>query len=768
MPLGRRMNVVAPRPPWRLPRSSACIVVACWVLQLPLPVPAQEAPAEPNPREATPAEIRPDESRAASAPAAQRVEVRSETSDTDLRRRESVAKTVYGRDEIDKFGDTNLSDVLKRLPGVNVTGGNPRLRGLGAGYTLILINGEPAPPGFSLDNLSPSQVERIEVTKGPTAEHSAQAVAGTINIILREAPRQRQRELRLTSNDNHTRPTLSLNATHGDRLGDLSLSLPLSLFQWRGESSGTTDRISRDVAGDPLHVLTRSDDRWWGDGFNFSPRLSWKLSDTDTLNWQTFAQVSRFNNAGHSVSDVLAGLAPSSVDDTYANAGQWHMLRSNLQLVRRWGDGSRIDLKAGAQATHSYFRTGLDGDDAGGAHTVTRLTTGDNREHTWSSAGKYSRPLGERHSLAIGWDIEEKHRREVRSLIENGQSQLIGYDGEPFQAQIQRVALYAQDEWEIAPQWSTYIGLRVERIATTSQGGDGGLSSSSQVVTPLWHLNYKLDPKGRDLIRASLTRSYKAPDVSALMGRPSINANYPIDKPNPELSPDRVGNPFLRPELATGLDLALEKYLATGGLMSIGLFHRRIEGLIRNAVSLETVPWSSLKRWVSHPVNLARARSTGLEMEIKGRAGELLPSLFDPAFGLSLRCSLSIYRSSVDGLPGPDNRLESQQPWSMNLGFDHVLKGKALTFGASLGYTPGYRIQQTQEQGLEQVRVRVIDAYALWAIDRQTSLRMAVNNLAPLDTASRTSLIDADGNEQSSATRRSNWANVSLGLTLKF
>jgi iron complex outermembrane receptor protein len=115
----------------------------------------------------------------ATAPA-QQVEVTADKpDDTEQRRREPVAKTIYGREEIDNYGDTNLSDVLKRLPGVNVSGGNPRLRGLGAGYTLILVNGEPAPPGFSLDNLSPSQVERIEVTKGPTAEHSAQAVAGT-------------------------------------------------------------------------------------------------------------------------------------------------------------------------------------------------------------------------------------------------------------------------------------------------------------------------------------------------------------------------------------------------------------------------------------------------------------------------------------------------------------------------------------------------------------------------------------------------------------
>jgi iron complex outermembrane receptor protein len=55
----------------------------------------------------------------------------------------------------------------------------PRLRGLGGGCTQILLNGEPAPPGFSMDMLAPTDIERIEVMKGPTAEFGG--VAGTIN-----------------------------------------------------------------------------------------------------------------------------------------------------------------------------------------------------------------------------------------------------------------------------------------------------------------------------------------------------------------------------------------------------------------------------------------------------------------------------------------------------------------------------------------------------------------------------------------------------------
>jgi cysteine synthase A len=71
-------------------------------------------------------------------PAPQRVEITApEATDTEQRRRDPVAKTVVGREELDRYGDSSVNDVLKRLPGVNLQGGNPRLRGLGAGVHLV-------------------------------------------------------------------------------------------------------------------------------------------------------------------------------------------------------------------------------------------------------------------------------------------------------------------------------------------------------------------------------------------------------------------------------------------------------------------------------------------------------------------------------------------------------------------------------------------------------------------------------------------------------
>src|SRR5204862_508651 len=83
-------------------------------------------------------------------------------------------KIIVGREEIDRFGDSTLGDVLKRLPGVTIQGrpgrgGAIRLRGLGNGYTQILLDAERVPPGFSLDSPTPDQIERIEILRAPTA-----------------------------------------------------------------------------------------------------------------------------------------------------------------------------------------------------------------------------------------------------------------------------------------------------------------------------------------------------------------------------------------------------------------------------------------------------------------------------------------------------------------------------------------------------------------------------------------------------------------------
>ncbi|MFG6490427.1 TonB-dependent receptor plug domain-containing protein [Roseateles sp. BYS78W] len=673
----------------------------------------------------------------------ERVSVTRTQTDTDLRRREPIAKQLYGREELDKYGDTQLSDVLKRLPGINVSGGQLRMRGLGGAYTQILVNGEPAPPGFSLDNLNPAQVERLEVTKAPTADQSAQAIAGTLNIILKDAPRVVQKDLRIGTTYSSEKPVINAGFTYGDRIvGGLGFVLPISVYQWNFVNETDSDRL-RDAGA--THLTSNGWDRAHGRGFNMSPRLNWKLGDDETLTLQGFFVTNQFRNEGENTTEILQStpgqsvLPPSVLDSTH-NRGTFSAQRVNLQYNNRFGEDRRIELRAGVGSGGADFNYDFYGRNQAGTPVIERVTAGDNSNRNATLSGKYSQYAGEAHTVTVGGELERRTRDETRSTVETDlvtnttKPLLPGVEGLPFNAVITRTAAYAQDEWEINKQWSAYFGVRQEQIKTVSEGAGSEFNSTSKVTTPLLHLNFKPDPKGRDLIRGSLTRSYKAPDVQQLIARPTINTDYPVTGPNvvvnTESTPDRIGNPNLKPELATGLDLAYESYLPAGGLVSIGVFHRSITNLIRtDRPRLQAVSWAPTQRWVITQVNLSKATTQGLELEVKGRAAELFPSLFEPTTALSLRASLNFYRSSVGDIPGPNNRLEGQQPWQFNFGADYRMKSLPISMGFSAQIAPNFDVQQSALTSQESLASRSLDAFAAMQLSKEDSVRLSVNGL---------------------------------------
>ena len=97
-------------------------------------------------------------------------------------------------------------------------GGAIRLRGLGSGYTQILLDGERVPAAFSLDSLAPEQIERIEILRAPTAETGARAIAGTINIVTRGGYTKRINDVRIGTGIENDRLQPSVSWTRNDTL----------------------------------------------------------------------------------------------------------------------------------------------------------------------------------------------------------------------------------------------------------------------------------------------------------------------------------------------------------------------------------------------------------------------------------------------------------------------------------------------------------------------------------------------------------------------
>ncbi|MGE8250927.1 MAG: TonB-dependent receptor plug domain-containing protein, partial [Stenotrophomonas bentonitica] len=135
----------------------------------------------------------------------------------DARREDTATRIVVGAEALRQYGDIGLVDALKRLPGITVGTGAPgrsgtlSLRGLGAGYTQILLNGQKAPAGFDLDSLTPEMVERVEIIRAPTADQRAEAIAGSINIVLAAGARKDSGQLSVAWGNSNGRNTPSVS-----------------------------------------------------------------------------------------------------------------------------------------------------------------------------------------------------------------------------------------------------------------------------------------------------------------------------------------------------------------------------------------------------------------------------------------------------------------------------------------------------------------------------------------------------------------------------
>jgi iron complex outermembrane receptor protein len=700
----------------------------------------------------------------------------SRPDDVQERRNSTAAKIIVGREEIERFGDSTLGDVLKRLPGVTIQGrpgrgGAIRMRGLGNGYTQILLDGERVPPGFSLDSLTPDQIERIEILRAPTAETGARAIAGTINIITRGGYTRRVNDVRLTAGYENGRLQPSISWTRNQSVGDFIVNYSLSAFHVDRDNSSTTTTTDRRLDDGTL-TLEQVDEgrlRAAGGGVHATARLQWRpAGGADSATLTPILFLNRFHSRREGTLVQNVGATPVPYDDAVTTARTGTSLaRLNGEWTHRFAPETRLEARAGiGQArspVHSY-RT----ERKAGSVSRTLEETSDAHDTSITASTKLVASVFETHSLVSGVELESNRRADTRTSLQDGQPILTDF-ADNISASSLRLAAYAQDEWSLSEHWAAHAGLRWEGIRTRGsvEEGQPEVSNRSSVWTPLLHAVWKPDPKGRDQVRLSLTRSYRSPTLSNLIARPSVNTRYPVPGPNTPTQADRAGNPALRPELATGIDVAVERYLPGSGLLSANVFRRNIKNYMRSVTTLETVSYASVPRYVLRAENVGSAMTEGIELEAKFRASEVIAG----APRIDLRANASFFRSRVRGVPGPDNRLDAQPDYTANVGADYRFTGVPLTVGGNLNWTPGYLTRVSDVQTATIGRKLIVDAYGLWTFSPTLALRLSLSNIDPLDYLTGSSVDGPDiagvAVRESSQTRAPTFLNVQLRLEMK-
>jgi outer membrane receptor protein involved in Fe transport len=141
------------------------------------------------------------------------------------------------------------------------------------------------------------------------------------------------------------------------------------------------------------------------------------------------------------------------------------------------------------------------------------------------------------------------------------------------------------------------------------------------------------------------------------------------------------------------------------------------------------------------PVNAGVANTYGVELEAK------LPlrSLSKTAPNIDFRANASRNWSRLEAIPGPDNRLDSQTPFSGTVGADWKLDKLPMTVGASYSFQNGGPVRISLNQYAYSAPKRSLDMYGLWKFNPKTQLRVSLANGLHQENVAQSSYVDATG-----------------------
>ena len=683
-----------------------------------------------------------------------KIEVTASQADYDARQDDTATKIVVNAEEIKRYGDTQVLDVLKRLPGVTVVGNSIRMRGLGNGYTQVLIDGDKPPPGFSIENLSPDLIERIEILRAATAEFSTQAIAGTINIVMKKKYSVSQRTINAGWYSGTGYTSRNMNAQVADTAGKLAFSVGAYGGNSTNDFNAKGTSIGFDPAGNKiLERFTQSKSDGSSKYFGLFSTFAWTLAGGDSFTMRPSLNAYRYNNKSNGLTEYRLGETTPYPISRGRNEGAGNTFSNNGNLILKLAEGAKLDLKFNVNVSDRDNNSFINSFDSSNVQTLERNTLGPSKDNSFSFAGKYSTPIVEGHSLLAGWDVGLNRNNSSTKLKEINIAAPSIDSVEEYRAKVQKMAFFAQDEWNVLTNWSVYLGLRWEGIETTGSGNSiDTVKNRSSVASPLFQTLWKFPDKSGRQFRFALTRTYKAPDTLMLIPRVFKSTV------NTSTAPDyQTGNASLKPELATGVDLAYEHFWAQGASMSVSATVRNLT----NYNSRSTLLLGG--RWVNKPVNKGSAISRSIEFDAKFP----LQTLNKDAPPIDFRFNMARNFSSVQEVPGPNNRLDQQVPFNATLGLDYRMRGGMIVAGTSATFRSGGDVRTTVNESRYLTPKRDLDMYVLYKYTPTLQFRLRMANILRQETINSSTYTDATGRTTSTYTNPSAM-NIGASVEYKF
>ena len=516
-------------------------------------------------------------------------------------RTDSTAPTLsYDLEYFQRFEPNTVGDMLKRVPGVTFVGSDimefdgVMMRGMAAGYTQVLINGKKVPGAgddrsFWVDRIPAEMVDHIEILRSNSANRSGDAMAGAINIVLRDAYEFDGSYVRVGVNrwfDGEVNPTFGA-VTSGDLLGGRFLAGVNVQDRYRSKIK-RSDRFTDSSLEELVSFEDQSEVK---DGRDYSANVSYtaEVGETGRLSFDGFyvktdrdiTEIS--DEVEYDDEDVIESRVPGLSTVNQKNWGIGGEYGFDMA-----GGSTEFDLhyakfdddSVESEEKHEYVNGEWDASEAEASAVDAK-----DAETTFKMAHK--RPLGA-NELEFGLDYRSK-KRDVSytdfawEAEEEDDPVVYELDGS-FGSVIEETRV---DPYIMVSGGSETLsweaGLRYETTKSDISYSEDGevqdaFSNDYNELLPSAHLRWNLTDADR--ISLSLAKSIK---------RPNFNELIPVLLDGEFGDNDYIGNPKLNPETANGIDLGFEHRIGKQGVVGVNFFYRDVKNLIE---LVNTGEWS--------------------------------------------------------------------------------------------------------------------------------------------------------------------------------
>lgn len=464
---------------------------------------------------------------------------------------------VYDAAYFAQYSPNTANEMASRIPGFSVIDGDSS-RGFEGAVGNVLINGaRPASKtdtGSAVLNRTPaSRVARIELIRGGIPGIEMQGYSVVINVILK-TDASREQIVTLNSSLFEDGPSLFGGSyQYSERRGDYSWGLNFSDGISQSDSTGTGPQRRYAPDGTLLRDEWTENTAWGGShtlrGTFSGPLMGGKIDLTargGVMDWNsenvfTQGESHRQNDANN--------------DTDLAEFGLTYTRPFGEKLVSETRFIHEIENVDGVDSSISR-----NGDTVNGSTSVSYLA--DASETILRSLVRYRK--SDKLDFEFGGEVAYNVLDTDFSMVVDGQS--VAIPSSAVTVEELRGELFGKSTWRINPQWTLETGLRLEQ-STISQSGDSDMEKTFTFAKPRAQLTWT--PRQSTQMRLRFER---------VVGQ----LNFGDFAASSELSDDVVygGNANLEPEQRWVSELTFEQRFWGDGIISVGLRHDEIEGVI--------------------------------------------------------------------------------------------------------------------------------------------------------------------------------------------